>query len=114
MQYSCLDFLSLTHVPEVLAEVAAGTACYVHFALVLIVADGALPFVVVVYDNFAVEAANVAVIRFGVEFGVLDIVVDKAHDVLHRSKVLAHIGNFDVRDCTARRNFLELAFKLEF
>ncbi len=46
--------------------------------------------------------------------GVLNIIVNKAYNVLHSGQVLAHIWNFNVRNCSARRNFLELAFKLEF
>ena len=62
MQNSRLDFLGLADVPEVFAEVTARAARYVHFALVLVVADGAFPFVVVVYDNFAVEAAYLTIV----------------------------------------------------
>ena len=54
-----------------------------------------------------------AIVRLGVEFGVLDIVVNKPYDVLHRGEVVAHIGYLYVRDCAARRYLLELAFKLE-
>ena len=114
MEYSRFNFLGFAHVPEILAKVAASTAGYVHLSLILVVADGAFPFVVVVYYNFSVEAANVAIVRFGVKFGVLDIIVYKTHNVFHSRKVLAHIGNFDIRYCSARRNLLELAFESEF
>ena len=77
-------------------------------------ADGALPFVVVVYDNFAVKPAHVAVVAFSVEFGVLDIIVNEFDYVLYRRKVMTHIGYFDVGNGAARRNLLELAFEHEF
>ena len=82
MQHSSLNFLGLPHVPEVLAQIPAGAARYVHFALVFVVANGALPFVVVVYYYFAVKAANVAIVRFRIKFRVLDIVVNKPYNVL--------------------------------
>ncbi len=113
MQNSRLNFLGLAHVPEVFTKISASTAGNVHFALVLVVANGAFPFVVIVYYNFAVETANVAIVALGVEFGVLNVVVNKLHNIGKRGKVVAHIGNFNVRNCSARRNLLELAFELE-
>ena len=77
-------------------------------------ADGAFPFVVVVYRYFAVEAANVAIIRLGVKLRILDIIVNVFYNVLHGGQVVAHIGYFDVGNSSARGNLLELAFKREF
>ncbi len=96
MQYTGLYFLRLAHVPEIFAEISAGTAGYVHFTLVFIVADGAFPLIIVVDNNFAVEAAHVTIVRLSVKFGILDIVVNEFDNVLYRGKVMAHIGNFHV------------------
>ena len=72
MQYTGLYFLRLADVPEIFAEISAGTAGYVHFTLVFIVADGAFPLIIVVDNNFAVEAAHVTIVRLSVKFGILD------------------------------------------
>ena len=82
--------------------------------MILVVAVGALPLVVVVDDDLAVVAADVAVVALGVEFGVLDIVVDELDDLLHRLQIVLHVRDFDVGDAPARRNGLELRFELEF
>ena len=114
MQHARLYLFRLADVPEVFAEISARAAGYVHLALVFVVADGAFPLVIVVDDNFAVESADLAIVGLGVEFGVLDVIVNKLDDVFESRKVVAHVGNFDVGYCAAGRNFLELAFKLEF
>ena len=84
MQNARLNLLSLTHVPEIFAQISARAAGDVHLALVLVVADGALPLIVVVNYNFAVETAYMAVVGFGIEFCVLDIVVNKLNHVFQR------------------------------
>ena len=114
MKYPCFYFFRLAHIPEVFAEVAAGTAGYVHFTLVLVMADGALPFVIVVYYDFPVKAAYVAVIALRIEFGILYVVVNVFDDVLNSRKIMAHIRYFHVGYSPARRNLLELTFERKF
>ena len=55
-----------------------------------------------------------AVVGLGVELRILNIVVNKPYDVLDCGKIVAHIGNFDIRNRAARGNLLELAFETEF
>ena len=54
-----------------------------------------------------------AVIALGVEFGILDIVVNVLYHVLHCVEILFHIGNFYIRNRAAGRYLLELAFEGE-
>ena len=63
VQNAGFDFFGFAHVPEVFAQVAAGTAGYVHQVMVFVAAVRAFPFQIVVDDNFAVEAAHMAVVR---------------------------------------------------
>ena len=82
--------------------------------MVFVVAVGAFPLVVFIDDDLAVIAADVAVVAFGVEFGVLDVIVDEFDDLFHRLQIVLHIGDLDVGDAPARRDGLELRLEREF
>lgn len=62
MKYSGFNFLCLTDIPEVLSKVTAGTSGYIHFILILVAALRTFPFIVIIYNDFAIIAANVAVV----------------------------------------------------
>ena len=114
MKDSVLDFLRSALIPVLRTDVTAGTAGNVHFCLVAVFTARALPneFPVFFHDlDFTVETAYLAVIALGVQFRVHDIFIDELHDGKHRRQVVLHIGNFHVRDCTARRKLLEFTFK---
>ena len=113
MQHSGFDFFCFSDVPEVFAEVAACSSCDVHFGVIFIAALRAFPFIIIIDDNFAVVAAHVAVIRFCIKLGILDIVINKLDNFLKRLKIVTHIRYFHIRNRTAGRNLLELALKCE-
>ena len=109
MQNSGLDLLGLAHVPEVLAQIAAGAAGNVHLGVVLVAAVGALPLVVIIDNDLPVVAADLTVVALGVELGVLDVVVDEADHVLHGLQIVAHVGDLHIGDGAAGGDLLELA-----
>ena len=92
-------------VPEVLAQIAAGPPRHVHLGVVLVVAHGALPLVVLVDDDLAVVAAHLAVVALGVELGILDVVVDEPHHVPQGLQVVAHVGDLHIGDAAAGGDF---------
>lgn len=106
-----LDLLGLAHIPELLAQVAAGPADDIHLPLVLIVANRAFPLSVIIDDDLAIEAADVAVVALGIELGILDVVVNELHDLLQGFQILAHVGYFRVGDATATGDGLELVLE---
>ena len=115
MQNPILDLLSTSLVPELGADVAAGTAGDVHLGLVGVAALRADPdelAVRVFLDlDLAVEAADLTVIRLRVEFGVHDVVIDELHDLQHGVEVLLHIRDLDIADRAAGGERLELRLK---
>ena len=113
MQHPGLDLLGLAHVPVVLTQISAGTAGDVHLILVGVVAHRALPLEVVVDDDLPVVAAALTVVALGVELGVLDVVVDKLHDLLQSLQVVAHVGDLHIGDAAAGGDLLELALEGE-
>lgn len=108
---ACLDLLGLAHIPELLAQVAAGSADDIHLPLVLIVANWAFPLAVIIDDDLAIETADVAVVALGVELGVLDVVVNELHDLLQGLQVLTHIGDLRIGDAAAAGDGLELVLE---
>ena len=113
MEYAGLDLLCPPFVPEVLSEVAAGPADDGELGAILIVALRALPLVVVIYLDLAVEAADVAVVTLGIELPVRDVVVDVADHRQHGGDVIGHIGNLDVGDHAAGGEVLKLALEVK-
>ena len=111
MHHSGINLFRLTHIPEILAKITACTSCNIHLRVILIAAVGALPLVVVVDDDLPVIAAHLAVVALGVEFGVLDVVIDEADDLLQGLQIVAHIGDLHIGDAAAGGDLLELALK---
>ena len=101
MQHSGFDLLCFAYIPEIFAQIAAGTARYIHFCMILIVAIGTFPFILIVNDNLAVKPAHMAIITFGIEFRILDVIIDKLHQFLKRIEIITHIGNFHIGDGAA-------------
>ena len=83
MEHPVADFLGPALVPELGSDIAAGPAGHRQFILVLVAAIGAFPHQFsgsVFFDlDFAVKPAAFAIVAFGVEFGVHDIVIDELH-----------------------------------
>ncbi len=114
MYHPCFDFFRAAFVPEIFAQISAGAADDGEEIAVLVVAIRAFPFVVVIADDFTVEAADVAVIGFRIEFAVADVVVDETNHGEDRFDIVRHIRNLDVGNAAAGRDFLELRFETEF
>ena len=112
MKYALFDLLGAALVPELRADVPAGTAGDIELRLVGVAALRALPdkLSARVLDDFdlAVEPALLAVVALRVELGVHDVVVDVAHDRENRRQVVLHVRNLDIRNRAARRELLEL------
>ena len=114
MQYSGFDFLGFAHIPEVFAQITAGTTNNSHLGVVLIVASGAFPLIIIVNGDFAIKAAHMAVVGFGIKFSVLNIVIDEFDNLFQGFGIVTHIGNFYIGNSAAGGNLLELAFKFKF
>ena len=76
MKHSCLYLFGLAHVPEVLAQITAGSSGNIHLGVVLVVTLRTFPFVIIINCDFTVPAAYVAIIGFGVKFRILNIIVN--------------------------------------
>ena len=84
MEYPVADFLGTSLIPELSANVSAGAAGNGQLVLVVVAAVGAFPYqfagFIFLHQDFSVETAALAVIAFGVQLCVHDIVVNKLHD----------------------------------
>ena len=111
---SLRDLLGTALVPVLGTDVAAGPAGNVHLGLVTVAALRAFPdeFAGSVFldGDLAVEAADIAVVRLGVELCVQDAVVDVLHDRDDGGNVVLHVRDFHVGDGAAGAEFLELGF----
>jgi len=113
MQYSCFDFFCFTNVPEIFAQITAGSSRYIHFCVVFVVARGAFPLVIIVDNDFAVKAANVTVVTLGIKLCILNVIVDKLDNFFYCLFVVAHVRDFYIRNRSAGGNLLELTLKLK-
>ena len=115
MQDPISDFLGSALVPILGADITAGAAGHVHFALVPVAALGAGPdqlAVGILLDfDFSVIAADLAVVRLGVQLGVHDVVVNELHDLQHGVDVALHVGDFHIADGAAGAEALELGLE---
>ena len=107
MQNSFFNFLCSALIPELRADVSAGSAGNIHFILIGIAAIRAFPnqlaVVILAYFDLAVIPANLAVITLCVKLGVHYIIVNKLHNRNYRVKIILHIRHFNIRNCTAGR-----------
>ena len=75
---------SVICIPELRTNVAAGSACNIHLVLVAISAVWAFPNELsAIFDNlnFAVIAADLAIIRLGIQLCVHDIFIDELNKI---------------------------------
>ena len=86
MEHALFDLLRSTLIPILGTDIAAGTACHVHLGLVGVAAVRAFPdqLAVILNDlDLAVKAALLALIGFGIQLGIHDIVVNELHHLQH-------------------------------
>ena len=114
MHNSSLDFLRLAHVPEVFTQIAAGTTDNRQLAMILIMAGRAFPFVVIVNGDFAIKAADMAIVGLRVELSILDIIINEFNNLFQGLQIMTHIRNLYIGNSAAGGNVLELAFKFKF
>ena len=110
------NLLGAALVPELGADVAAGTAGHIHLALVGVAALGALPDQLAVFLgdlDLTVPAADLTVVALGVQLGVDDVVVDELHYFQNGGDIVLHVGDFHVADGAAGGEVLELGLKLQ-
>ena len=109
------DLLGSALVPKLGADITAGAAGYVHFALIPVAALGAGPdqlAIGVFLDfNFSVIATDLAVVGLGVQLSVHDVFVNELHDLQHGIDVALHVGDLHVTDGAAGAEALELRFE---
>ena len=114
---SVLDFLCTALVPELGADVAAGSSCDAHLVLVAVAAVRAFPdeFAGFIFDDadFSVIAACHAVVALRVQFCVHDVFIDVLHDGQDCRDVRLHIRYFDVGNSAARGESLEVGFEFQ-
>ena len=99
MNISMKNFICSTLIPELCADVSAGSARHVHLILIAVVAVGAFPNELAVFfhdSDLAVESAYLTVVALGVQLGIHDVVVDKLDDLQHSGQVVLHIGHFQI------------------
>ena len=116
MQDPVLDLLGSSLVPELAADVAAGTAGNVHLVLIIIAAVGTDPLqlaVTLLDFNLTVITAALAVVGLGVQLRLHDVVVDKLHQLQNRVDVLLHVGHLHIGNGAAGRKLLEIGFETQ-
>ena len=116
MQHAVLDLLGAALVPELGPDIAAGAAGHVHLILIGVAALGAFPdeLAVLLHDlNLAVPAADLAIVAFGVQLGVDDVVIDELHHLQHGGDVVLHVRNLHIADGAAGGQVLELGLEFQ-
>ena len=84
VQYTVADFLGAALVPELGADIAAGTAGYSKLVLVAVAAVRAFPYklagFILLDQNLTVKTTAFAVIAFGIQLSIHDIFINELHD----------------------------------
>ena len=110
------NFLRSALIPELRADISAGAAGNIHFALVLIAAVGAAPFKLSVFFNdldLAVISAYLAVVALCVKLSIHNVVIYILHNRKYGRNIILHIRNLNIADGSAGRKLLELSFKFK-
>lgn len=115
MKYPFLDFLGPSLIPELGADIAAGTPCHIHGILIPVSAAGAFPYklsFIITYNlDFPVKTALLAVIAFGIQLCIQNIVINMLHNGKDRLNIILHIGHFHIADGAAGGEGLELGLE---
>lgn len=64
--------------------------------------------------NFSIKPTFLTIVRFGVEFTILNCIINVRNKCFKCFHIIIHIRNFNIRDTSTRRNLLELRFKFNF
>ena len=110
-------FLRSSLIPKLRADVAARSACNIHLVLVSVSAVRTLPnqLAVLLYDiDLSVPTANLAVVRFCIQFGIDDVVVDETDDCQHCLQIILEIRHFYIAYGSTGRKRLKLSFESQF
>ena len=87
-----LDFLGTSLIPELCANVAAGSASYRHFTLVSVPAVWALPYQfsrTILYDfNLPIISAVLTIVTLGIQFRIHNVFINKFHHRQDRRNVI--------------------------
>ena len=116
MKHPVTDFLRSALIPELCADITAGTSCNVHFILIGVAAVRTSPNELALFlDNldFSVPTAFLTVVALCVKLCINNVVVNELHNRENSVDIVLHIGNFNVAYCTAGRKLLELRLKFE-
>ena len=112
MEHSFLNLLGSALVPELGADIAAGTSCHIQRILIPVAAVRAFPFQLAVLSshdlNLAFITAVLAVIALCVQLRIHNVVINKADHLKNCRNIVLHIRNFHVADCSACGKRLEL------
>ena len=93
MKNSRLNLLGFSYIPEILTKITTGTSCNVHLGVILIATLWALPLIVIIDDYLSVISAYMAIIRLGIELGILYVVVYKSYYFFKSLEIISHIWN---------------------
>ena len=114
MQYAVSDFRRAALIPILAAKVSTSSTADLHFGLIAVVAVGAFPEKLSVFFDdfdFVVPAADFAIVRFSIHFGIHDSFMDILDEFNDDFKVMLEVGNFDVADSAAGGEGLKFRFK---
>ena len=73
----------------------------------------AFPFIIFIYFNFTIKATNLAIVRLGIEFSILNMLIDILDNFTNCFQVILKIGNLHITNMPTRSNRLELSFKVK-
>ena len=96
MKHSCLYLFGLAHVPEVLAQITAGSSGNIHLVVILVATLRTFPFAVIVDEDLTIVSTYMTVVRLGVELSILYVVVYISYDLCQSIQVVAHVWYLDI------------------
>ena len=111
MNKSVLNLLCPALVPILATNVAAGTACHIHFMLVTVSTVRTLPdqlYSIIDNLDFPIVTTTLTVVTLGIEFCIQNIVVDILQNLKNRLNIVVKIACFDIADSPTRRQYLKL------
>ena len=96
MKYSCFYFFGLADIPEVFAEVTACSSGNIHLVVVLVMALRAFPLKIIVNNNLSVVTTYLAIVRFGIKFGVLYIIIYVLDHFFKCREIMSEVRNLNI------------------